>query len=266
MSHLRAAASVVSAAAVAVGSTVLAAPAFAESTAAENYAALGDSYASGVGTREYIDEDCLRSEKGYPKLWSDAHEVANFEFVACSGATTDDLNANQLGALNEDTTIVTVSIGGNDIGFSDIVQDCLLGTDSGCDDAVSEGEAKARDELPGKLDTTYSNIASAAPNAEVVVVGYPRLTELGDCDIPAFSDAKRERLNEGADVLASVIEERASAAGFKYADPRSAFDGHGVCSSDEWVNGPSNPLVESFHPNADGYANGYLPTLTDITG
>lgn len=270
MSHPRVAACFVSAATVALGSALTATPVFAaESTqtdAAENYAALGDSYASGVGTREYIDEDCLRSAMGYPQLWSDSHDVASFEFAACSGATTDDLNANQLGALSEDTTLVTVTIGGNDIGFSDVVQDCLLGTNSGCDEAVSAGEAKARDELPAKLDETYANIASGAPNAEVIVVGYPRLTDLGDCGIPGFSEAKRERLNAGADVLAGVIAERAAEAGYEFADPRDAFDGHGVCAETEWVNGPSTPVVESFHPNTDGYSQGYLPTVNEVTG
>ncbi|GAA4617991.1 SGNH/GDSL hydrolase family protein [Saccharopolyspora hordei] len=265
MRHLR---HVVGAAAVvAAASTMLAAPAIA-SPAAENYAALGDSYASGVGTREYFDDsgDCRRSPKAYAQLWADSHGVSSFTFNACSGAVTDDVVANQLSGLSADTTLVTISIGGNDVGFADVIQDCLLGTDSGCDSAVSEGEEKARNELPAKLDSTYAAIREAAPNAEVVVLGYPRLTELGDCGIPLFSDAKRQRINDGSDVLAGVISERAQAAGFTYADTRDAFDGHGVCSSEEWINGPSNPLVESFHPNVDGYAKGYLPVLESVTG
>ncbi|MGP4021561.1 SGNH/GDSL hydrolase family protein [Saccharopolyspora sp. 5N708] len=265
MRHLRHFAG--AAAATALATTALATPVFAES-AAENYAALGDSYASGVGTREYFDDsgDCLRSPRAYPQLWVDSHDVASFAFVACSGAVTDDVNANQLDQLGADTTLVTISIGGNDIGFADVIQRCLLGTDSTCDSAVDEASAKAQDELPGKLDTTYANIRQAAPNAEVVVIGYPRLNELGDCGIPGFTDAKRQRLNEGADELAGVISDRAGAAGFTYADTRDAFAGHGVCSSDEWINGPSNPLVESFHPDIDGHAQAYLPTLNAVTG
>jgi lysophospholipase L1-like esterase len=253
--------------ALTTASTILATPAVAKS-AAENYAALGDSYASGVGTREYFDDsgDCRRSPKAYPQLWADSHDVGNFAFVACSGAVTGDVNSNQLDKLNADTTLVTISVGGNDIGFSGVIQDCLLGTDSSCDDAVSGGEEKARNELPGKLDTTYANIRQAAPNAKVVVIGYPRLNELGDCGIPGYSDTKRKRINEGADVLGEVISDRAGAAGFTYVDTRDAFAGHGVCSSDEWINGPSNPIVESFHPDIDGHAKAYLPTLNDVTG
>ncbi|MER5387527.1 SGNH/GDSL hydrolase family protein [Saccharopolyspora sp. NPDC002686] len=255
------------AAVVATASTALAAPAFATS-AAENYAALGDSYASGVGTREYFEDsgDCLRSPKAYAQLWADSHDVANFDFAACSGAVTDDVNNNQLDKLSADTTLVTLSIGGNDVGFSSVIQDCLLGTDEKCDSAVAGGEDKARNELPAKLDTTYANIREAAPNAKVVVLGYPRLNSPGECGVPFFSEAKRQRINDGSDVLAGVISERAEAAGFTYADTRDAFDGHGVCASEEWINGPSNPLVESFHPNVSGYANGYLPVLNAITG
>ncbi|WP_433868744.1 SGNH/GDSL hydrolase family protein [Saccharopolyspora sp. CA-218241] len=248
--------------ALALAGTLLAAPAHARS-AAENYVALGDSYSSGVGTREYFEDsgDCRRSPHAYPQLWADANGVASFAFDACGGATTDDVNAEQLGSLGADTTLVTVSVGGNDVGFADVVQSCLLGTDSSCDDAVTEAVQEATSVLPGKLDTTYANISEAAPNAEVVVLGYPRLNDLGDCGIPGFTVAKRERLNAGADELAAVISERAQAAGFTFADPRERFDGHGVCSDAEWINGPSLPLVESFHPNVIGQAEGYLPTL-----
>lgn len=265
MRHTRGAACAATAA-VAIGTSLIGTPAFA--AADTEYAALGDSFASGTGTREYFEDsgDCLRGPKAYPQLWADAHSPASFDFDACSGATTDDLNADQLGSLSAQTTLVSVQIGGNDIGFADIIRSCLLGSDSSCDDAVSEGESKARDELPAKLKSTYDNIRSAAPNAEVVVVGYPRINETGECGIPGYSDTKRERINAGADVLAEVISEQADAAGFSFVDPRSAFDGHGVCSDSEWINGPSDPLQESFHPNVTGHAEGFLPAIESITG
>lgn len=266
MRHIRGVARAV-AATVVIGTSMIGAPAFA-AQADTNYVALGDSFASGTGTRDYFEDsgDCLRSPKAYPQLWADANGATSFSFDACSGATTDDLNADQLGSLSADTTLVTVQIGGNDIGFATVIQNCLLGNDEACDGAVSDGEAQTRDELPAKLDATYAGIRSAAPNAEIVVVGYPRITELGDCGIPGFTDAKRERINAGADVLAEVISEQAQAAGFAYADPRDAFDGHGVCGDPEWINGPSTPLQESFHPNVSGHADGYLPTVESAIG
>ena len=264
MRYLREAVCVTAAATMTLAVAV---PAFA-AEAAPNYVALGDSYSSGVGSRDYFEDsgDCLRSPKSYAQLWADSHG-ASLTFNACSGATTDDVNSNQLTGLSGDTTLVTISVGGNDVGFSGVVQDCLLGSDGSCDDAVSAAEEKGRTELPGKLDTTYANIKQAAPNAEVVVLGYPRLNQpTGSCGIPGFSEAKRQRINAGADALAEIISDRASAAGFKFADPRDVFDGHGVCSGSEWINGPSNPLQESFHPNVSGYAEGYLPTLNAVTG
>lgn len=253
------------AAVLALASTGLATPALAGgSTAAEHYAALGDSYSSGVGTREYFDDsgDCLRSPRAYPQLWAEANVPASFDFVACSGATTADVNAEQLDALEADTSFITISVGGNDIGFADTLQDCLLGTDDMCLDSVAEAESLMRDELPGALATTYEGISAAAPNASVLVLGYPRLNELGDCGIPGYTEVKRKRINEASDLLSEVIAEAASAAGFTYADVRKAFDGHGVCAGTEWINGPSNPVRESFHPNIDGQAQGYLPALS----
>ena len=216
------------------------------STSGANYVALGDSYSSGTGTGDYFGSsgDCLRGPKAYPQLWADAHGVQDFAFDACAGAKTADLTAEQLDSLSPNTTLVTVTIGGNDVGFAGAIRSCLLGGQDRCDSAIDEGETEAHEQLPAKLDATYAAISSAAPNAKVVVVGYPRVNELGDCGIPGFDEQKRRRINHGSDVL----------------------DGHGVCAEEEWINGPSNPLRESFHPNADGHANGYLAAVNAVTG
>jgi hypothetical protein len=266
MRHIRKAVYAGAAAALALGSSMVAAPAFGATPT--HYAALGDSYSSGVGTRDYFPDsgDCQRSPKAYPQLWANSHKVAKFSFAACSGAKTDDVDANQLGSLGPDTSLVTISIGGNDIGFTSVIGQCLFTDDASCASAVNAAETRIRDDLPAKLDTTYAKIRSAAPNAKVVVVGYPRLNALGPCNIPGYTDAKRASINAGADVLANVIAGRASAAGFSFADTRWGFDGHGVCGSQEWINGPSNPVRESFHPNVDGQADGYLPTVDAATG
>jgi lysophospholipase L1-like esterase len=253
-------------AALVTGSGLFATPAFAAPPV--HYVALGDSYSSGVGTRDYFPDsgNCLRGPKAYPQLWADQHHVDTFTFVACSRATTDDVNSNQISSLSPDSTLVTISIGGNDVGFTTVVTQCLLLTDSACSEAVKASETKVRDELPAKLDATYAKIRAAAPHAEVVVVGYPRLNTPGPCNIPGYTDAKRAVMNSGADILAATISQRAAAAGFSYADPRREFNGHGVCSSTGWINGPSIPPQESFHPNVDGHADGYLPTVDAVTG
>ncbi|SHG11885.1 SGNH/GDSL hydrolase family protein [Streptoalloteichus hindustanus] len=233
-----------------------------------DYVALGDSYSSGVGTRSYDNDsgNCLRGPKAYPALWSASRAPASFRFAACSGATTAEVKANQLGALSSGTDLVTVSVGGNDAGFADRVTTCQLGTDAECDQTVDEAEEYMENELPARLDSTYSRIRRAAPKAKVLVVGYPRLFELGSCPVfGALSEPKRARLNQAADRMAAVTSARAKAAGFTFVDVRQRFAGHGVCSRTPWVNGLSWPIAESYHPNADGHAKGYLPALEGVT-
>jgi hypothetical protein len=88
--------------------------------------------------------------------------------VACTGAKTTDVNANQLSALSSSTGLVSITIGGNDVGFSNIMTTCVLESSSSCVAAVNAAEAKAQSSLPGLLNTTYNNIRSHAPNAQVV--------------------------------------------------------------------------------------------------
>ncbi|GGM56021.1 lipase 1 [Longimycelium tulufanense] len=250
---------------VPAASVLVAAPAQAVEV---RYVALGDSFSSGLGTRDYIPEsgDCRRSTKAYPALWARNNGVTSFEFVACSGATANDVRTGQLNALNSATGLVTVSVGGTDAGFTETMTTCQIGSDVQCNRAVDNSEQFIRNELPSRLDTVYAAIRERAPAARVVVVGYPRLFEMGPCNIfGAISEARRTRLNEVADALAGVVGGRAAAAGFDFLDARARFAGHGVCSQNEWINRLSWPVNESYHPNLDGHANGYLPELTDKT-
>ncbi|GAB3558869.1 lysophospholipase L1-like esterase [Actinopolyspora lacussalsi] len=228
------------------------------------YAALGDSYASGVGIGNYTSEsgDCLRSPQAYPRLMADRGTVDSLDFAACAGAQTPDVLNEQVNALSASTDVVTVSIGGNDAGFVDVITTCNAGGDQTCDDAVTEAENYATQQLPAELAETYDAIAAAAPQARVAVVGYPRLFELGPC-LSLLSEFERGRLNDAADTLDSVISEQAAAAGFSFLDVRDDFSGHGVCGAQPWINGLSYPVEESFHPNATGHEQGFLP---DVSG
>lgn len=230
---------------------------------AENYVALGDSYSSGVGAGDYGDSGgCKRSANAYPQLWADANAPANFSFVACLGAKTDNVLSEQLSALSADTSLVTVSVGGNDAGFTDVMIDCTLSDDAGCESRIAEAKAFATEELPGKLDDVYSQISAKAPNAKVVVVGYPRFYEIGGSCDGGLSDVKRTAINSGADTLAEVTSTRASAAGFSFVDVRSAFSGHEICSADWWLRSVTVPVDESYHPTAAGQSGGYLPAVS----
>ena len=99
----------------------------------------------------------------------------------------------------------------------------------------------------------------------MVVVGYPRIFNGEDCNaFTWFSPAEESRLNQTADLLNSRLAAAASAAGFSFANPTSRFVGHAVCDADEWINGLSNPISESYHPKATGHAGGYTPAVSPL--
>jgi lysophospholipase L1-like esterase len=253
------------AAAFAIGILItlgLANPAYAAPPA---YTALGDSYSSGVGTRQYYDDgtSCQRSPYAYPVL--DAARIgAALTFAACSGARVPDVLNTQLGSLSPGTAYITVSIGGNDAGFASVITRCALPWPYTCWTQISNANAYIRNTLPASLDNLYNRIRAQAPNARVVVVGYPRLFNESDCQsLARISPGEQAALNDTADLLADITAGRAAAHNFGFADPRSAFTGHAVCDSVEWVNGLSNPTSESYHPNRTGHASGYAPLVGD---
>jgi lysophospholipase L1-like esterase len=237
----------------AVALAALAVPAAAQ--AAPAYVALGDSYSSGVGTRVYYNDgtSCERSPYAYaPLITTDDGYALNFQ--ACSGAKTTDVNNNQLGPLSSTTNLVTMTIGGNDAGFSTVIEDCAAWYFP-CQSAIDNANSFIKNQLPALLDTTYNDIRTRATTAHVVILGYPHLftTDGQTCNFNALTSYHEEELNNTADLLDGVISARASAHGFTYVDPRNAFLPHEVCSSSEWLNGQSNPLSESYHPNTSGY-------------
>lgn len=221
--------------------------------AAAKYVALGDSYSSGVGTREYLaDDGCYRSRYAYP--YKAAAEIgATLSFQACSGAKTADVLSKQLGTLAADTNLVTISIGGNDAGFSSVITQCAKPWPYTCTKEIAAANAFIRDTLPGRLDNVYDQIRAKAPNARVVVVGYPRLFNGETCNALArLSAGEQTELNKTADLLATTTKGRATAHGYSFVDPRDPFEGHQVCDDSEWINGLSNPIIESYHPNRNG--------------
>ncbi|GAA5104857.1 hypothetical protein GCM10023339_00160 [Alloalcanivorax gelatiniphagus] len=235
--------------------------------AAPSYVALGDSYASGTGTRSYLADGttCQRSTSAYPSLIAAARGYA-LNFRACSGATVADVTATQLSALTTATGYVTVSVGGNDAGFASVLTECAQpGWMSSCDAAINGAQSFITSALPARLGTLYAGIRSRAPQAKVVVVGYPRIFNGEDCNaFTWFSPAEESRLNQTADLLNNRLAAAASAAGFSFADPTSRFVGHAVCDDVEWINGLSSPISESYHPKATGHAGGYTPTVSPL--
>lgn len=191
-------------------------------------------------------------------------EAGEDAFAACSGADTGDVLASQTGAVTANTDLVTISIGGNDVGFVDVMTDCNLGSDSACVARNDEARTFARN-LPGLLDGVYSQIRNRAPDARVIVMGYPRIYELNGDRNAGLSEAKRAAINGSSDVLAEVISGRAGAAGFTFVDGRSAFGGHEICAdADRWLHSLTFPIDESCHPNAAGQRDGYVAALDGV--
>jgi lysophospholipase L1-like esterase len=243
-------------------------PASAASTV--HYVALGDSYSSGVGAGSYISSSgsCDRSTNAYSALWAAAHSPAAYTSVACSGATTSTVNSSQLSALSSATTLVSITIGGNDAGFANIMETCALQGTSACVAAVNSAETFAQNTLPGLLNTTYNNIRSHAPNAHVVVIGYPVFYQLDTLCI-GLSATSHAKIDEGINLIDGIIQTAATAhSDFGFADVRNIFVGHQLCSGGtKWLHALNiTDITESYHPTAAGQSGGYLPVFTTAAG
>lgn len=237
----------------------------AGASAVPSYSALGDSYAAGVGTNDYYESSgaCQRSPIAYAPIIASS-EGFGLDFAACSGATTSQVLDSQLGGLNASTALVTVSAGGDNVGFANVLQTCaeygwidFWGYDP-CQSAINSGEASIANGLAQSLQVLYSTIAARAPGARVDVVGYPALFDPNG-DVCPFGGSlfitqnEALQLNQGANQMDAVIQAEAAAYGFHFVDPRPAFASHAVCTSNPWINGVTYPTSNSFHPDAAGY-------------
>ncbi|WP_306319354.1 MULTISPECIES: SGNH/GDSL hydrolase family protein [unclassified Streptomyces] len=235
-----------------------------DSAAATGYVALGDSYSSGVGAGSYDGDSgsCKRSTKAYPALWAAAHSPSSFNFTACSGARTGDVIANQLGPLGSGTGLVSISIGGNDAGFADVMTTCVLYSESTCVNRVNQARTYVTSTLPSKLNDVYSAITTKAPSAHVVVLGYPRFYKLSGTCVAGLSENERSAINSAADLLNSTIKQNATARGLSFGDVTTTFTGHEICSGSSWLHSVNWANIgESYHPTATGQSSGYLPVF-----
>lgn len=229
--------------------------------AAVNYVALGDSYSSGVGAGS-TSGPCSQSPNAYPALWATANSPASFTFAACSGATTSDVINSQLSSLSSSTTLVSITIGGNDAGFSSILETCVLSSTSTCESAVSTAEQYANNTLPGLLNTTLADIRSHAPNAKVVVLDYPVFYDLSVSICLGLSRGDHQALDNGINDLDGVLQTAAAQNGDTFADVRAQFSGHELCDGAGWLNSVTLPISNSYHPTATGQKSGYLPVFS----
>ncbi len=245
------------------GATTSTAPADLPSEpAVTSYVAMGDSYTAAPLfplDDDLVIDDCLRSSQNYPTLVADDLGI-DVTDVSCSGASTVSIfgpqrfstktQPPQIDAVTPDVDLVTLGIGANDFTFfSKMIFDCLEVADrdvAGAPCREDNENAQGRDKLSRNLVKIRSNvervvsaIAERAPEARIMLVGYPQIipTE-GTCRprLPlAVGDYAYTRdLNLA---LADAVREGGTAAGAEYVDLVTASQGHDICAEDPWVAG-----------------------------
>ncbi|MFJ9347556.1 SGNH/GDSL hydrolase family protein [Streptomyces sp. NPDC101237] len=239
------------------------------------YAALGDSYTSGPVIPTQVDADCARSDHNYPSLVAAARHVSAFKDVSCAGATTAEMwkaqgtNGPQLDAVRRDTDLVTVQIGGNDIGFGSIIGTCatLGATDLAGNPCQRYYNASGTDQLTvriaqtaPKVDKVLRAVRARAPHARILVVGYPDLLpDDGSGCYPTVPFAAKDfpYLRDVGKRLNLMLRLVAAWNGAGYADTYGPTVGHDMCKApaDRWIEPlqPASPAAPA-HPNAKGEA------------
>ncbi|NRQ40359.1 SGNH/GDSL hydrolase family protein [Nonomuraea sp. NN258] len=250
------------------------------------YVALGDSYSSGEGVYDQsqapLDSgagQCHRSSGSYPPLIAGAHAFGGGAgFYACSGATTGQLLSGQYGHQPQITrvtaaaSLVTLSIGGNDAGFTEVLTGCIvkLPWSSACVDQEAAVARRIADLRAGVLKV-LRELHARAPRARVIVLGYPRpfpaqppgpvdnLTE----DDQRWLNAVTRRLNDRVGAVVKDFDRTLAALGApgsaEYVDAYEAFTGHEVGRPEPYLHGLAMNLEElrvyprSFHPTGPGY-------------
>jgi lysophospholipase L1-like esterase len=253
-----------------------------------NYVALGDSYTAGplIPLQTGQPAGCLRSNHNYPSLVTAALHSSSFKDVSCSGSTTKDMfspqsvtggtNPPELDALTGHTDLVTLGIGGNDIGFINIITTCAVQSPTkplgaGCRDYFNR---TGKDEIAERIDATKPKVVAVleaiekrAPDAKTLVVGYPTiLPDSGPGCFPVipFSPGDIAYLRQTTKRLNSMLADAADEAGAEYVDTYHSSIGHDVCQlpGTKWVEGlvPTSPAAP-VHPNALGERNSAVNVL-----
>jgi len=271
------------------------------------YVALGDSYSSGEGVRPFTrgtddpaqgGDGCHRSEDAYPLQIVFTNEVQR-RFRACSGARLDDMysrqqtdgGGNRLGAqlapgvLGPEVGLVTVTIGGNDLGFADVLSHCA--THAHCmedtfDDSFDDGdksglslrdwaERKLR-EVVARTSELLRRVRRDAPNARILVLGYPNLfwtswpdVQAKDCILQlVFGQQEVNPLLDLQYRFSSSVAQVASRADADFIWTAPIFDGHEPCAAitPRWMDfvplgdlGAGHPKLDpgAMHPNRNGH-------------
>jgi lysophospholipase L1-like esterase len=240
--------------------TVGALPAVADDSDTVQYVALGDSYAAGQGGGNEI-RPCLQSPNGYPSLLDSKGRIDLRANAACTGASTSEVISGQLSELNQDTGLVTLTVGAADLNLSGVLAACTAPIPTNCQTLIQQALAQLSVSCGGgsdvqllkRLTDLYAQVAGAAPNALIVVTGYPYLFEP-----PAEGDPNADIINAvnsataalNCTIQQAVADAQAAGIDIVYVDVTAEFAGHGIGSKKPFINSDG---LGAYHPNAAGY-------------
>lgn len=273
------------------------APAAAEvegATVYREYVALGDSYSAGPLIPQQRPDSivCVKSTNNYPSFLATYFAMPVFTDVTCSGAETTDMRqrqrtivpgpapAPQLDALTPTTDLVTLGIGGNDYGlFGSMISTCEEVRPQDPDGApcrkhftVEGVDTKKRDagRIRSRVARVVREIRERAPQADVFVLGYPRLLpQKGTCAEVPFAAGDYRWGNQIERILNRSIRDAAEEHGATYVNLYPASDGHDACAGeDAWINGSELKPLEAanFHPYLAGMRGVSRAAYRQISG
>lgn len=272
-------------AAVALTAGFAAAPATAAPPSPDQapiYLGLGDSYAAGTGGGTHIPNpfaapvDCRQTYAAYPTQLRGIN-------LGCFGAKTGDVSAAVTWAASdpatkpylENASLITVTVGGNDIDTGAVAAKCVTSiATTACKAALFNSLALKLPKLPGQIRSMVAVIKKKAPRAKIVLTGYPRLFTVSPL-MTSEQKSTATTLNAAADLLNGTIALSALANRVKYVSVTAKFVNHGVGSAEPWIVGPqpfcmvsipqtcadSGQPEDVFHPTATGYTQGYAAAL-----
>ena len=237
-------------------------PATATPAPPVTYTVMGDSYSAGSGGGGETGA-CLQGPNGYGNDYADAtgQVMAN---LACYGASIANVIDSQVPLIPATTKLVTLTVGGNDIGTGQVQAACLTAPQSPSCTAALSDSLKKMTELPKKVKSLVRSIKAAVPAAKIALVGYPRLFEpnnMAQLEYPADQVQAAKLMNGAADLLNATLAYSALTNGARFVPVAWVFSGHGIPSAAQWIVGlgDANPYV--FHPTATGYLSGYTAAL-----
>ncbi|KAI4189588.1 MAG: hypothetical protein LQ346_005088 [Caloplaca aetnensis] len=141
------------------------------------WTAIGDSFAAGIGAGQYPktheDTSCSRYGDAYPVMLNDLMEIpqASFNFIACTGAISAEIKdqAKQLALGSQD--LLTISAGGNDVGFSTVLKECvyLPSSEKACEAALATASSLVEHELQSNIESLLDSVLPVMKDDAIVV-------------------------------------------------------------------------------------------------